>query len=167
MYRNYQRLSDPPFDWILLPVSGTVDIKVGGFVGREFTDLASAAGDATKISSAASPFTSADVGRILVITDGTNWTVQAVVITAVDGNGLATLSASAGGTGLTGGAGYQATDCRGLLILGTGNVVCSSARRPTTYATLPSVPVGMIPGRFGTVRNATNSTTATNIFALY
>jgi hypothetical protein len=74
-----------------------------------YTDLAIDSVDSTKVSSEESPFVSEDVGENLDITGGTGFTVQTVTILAVDENGVATVSASLGTPGSTGGAGTQWT----------------------------------------------------------
>ncbi len=165
MGSNYQRKSDPWIDNIPLPVdTSTVDLIVGGFPGQAFADLVIGAGNS--VTSATYTFVAGDVGKILVITSGTDFTADTYVITAV-AEGVATLSASPGTLAATGGVGYLATDCRGLLILTAGNVAATTLKRPTQKETLTGVPVGTLPGRFVKVYKAANGTTATNVFALY
>lgn len=73
-----------------------------------WTDLAISASNSAIVSSAASPFTSDDVGITIVITAGTGFTAGTYTVVSVDGSGNATLSASAGATSSTGGAAQQA-----------------------------------------------------------
>lgn len=61
--------------------------------------------DPTKIASPGTPFGSADVGKSLILRGGVGVTVSAPQILAVDGAGVATLSAAAGVSGSTGGYG--------------------------------------------------------------
>jgi hypothetical protein len=77
------------------------------FTDSDFTDLEIDASDNTKVSSVLLPFTAGDVGRYINITGGTGFTVQMVRVTAVDEDGVATVSAALGTTGSTGGEATQ------------------------------------------------------------
>lgn len=68
-----------------------------------WTDLVIDAGTNTLVTSVLRPFTQNDVGRLLYITGGTGFTVANRTITAVSSANVATLSASAGTLGSTGG----------------------------------------------------------------
>lgn len=97
--------------------NGVVD-NGGGFVagasGTDFsqqdsaqitrTDIVIDATNDDEVTSAGTPFTTAEVGNILNITDGTGFFAPArFEITAVDGGNKATLDRAAGNTGSTGG----------------------------------------------------------------
>lgn len=62
------------------------------------TDLASTNGTTNPciVTSASAPFTSADNGNGLIVTAGSNWTVQRALIVSVDGSGNATLDRACG-----------------------------------------------------------------------
>lgn len=62
------------------------------------TDLASSNGTTNPcvVSSAGSPLTSDDEGNSIIVTAGTNWTVQRAIIVDVDGSGNATLDRACG-----------------------------------------------------------------------
>ena len=165
MTTNYRQLNDPAGDLIAIPTAtASVDIQVGGFPEELNADLV--IGAANSVSSASYAFVSADIGKLLIITDGTNFAPGVYYVASVSG-GAATLSASPGSQGATGGTGAFATDCRGLLILGTGDVALSSVHRPNIKATLPSVPVGVLPIRPAKVYKASNGTTATSVWGLF
>ena len=68
-----------------------------------YTDLAIDASDNTKVSSQRRPFIASDVGFELKIIDGTGFNLVLLTINSIDGNGVATLSGSAGTVGSTGG----------------------------------------------------------------
>lgn len=59
----------------------------------------------TLLTSAATPFTTAEVNHTINIISGTGFTVGSFLITAVDGSNVATVNASAGTAGSTGGTG--------------------------------------------------------------
>jgi hypothetical protein len=102
-----------------LSSSGTTQVKWqslyntigGGYMVRDYgtisyTDIAVDATTNTKVTSALTPFTSADVGKTLVITGGTGFTPGAYTISTVVSN-VATLSASPAATSTTGGYGNR------------------------------------------------------------
>lgn len=165
MTSPYSDRNDPAFDAIPLPVdTASVDLVVGGFPGEKFADLV--IGAANSISSASYTFVAGDVGKIVVIMSGTNFTADTYYIASVAG-GEATLNASPGTQGATAGVGYLATDCRALLILGAGNVALTTQARSTQKETLTAVPVGTLPIRPAKVYKAANGTTATNVYGLF
>lgn len=168
MGANYKHFSDPFIDAIPLAIdSVAVDVVVGGYVGRAFTDLVIDASTNTDVTSATYTFVAGDIGKLLAITSGTGFTADTYVIVAIPSAGKARLSAAVGTVASTAGVGFFASDCRGLLILTAGNVVLSTVKRPAQYETLTAVPVGILPGRIAIVRKASNLTTATNIYSLY
>lgn len=71
------------------------------------TDLAINASDATIVSSSATPFDVNDVGNILNITAGTNFTAGRYEVISVDGSANATLDRAAGTVASTGGTAYE------------------------------------------------------------
>jgi len=105
-----------------------------------YTDLAISGANTSKVTSAAHPFQTAQVGQVLVITGGTNWTTGNYVITAVDGSHVATLSAAAATSGTaTSGAGtaYNVQD------YSKSNIIAVRYSAPVT------TPLGTIQWRFG------------------
>jgi hypothetical protein len=88
-------------------------------VSTNFTDLAIGTTD-TQVTSAANPFTSADVGKTLLIQGGTGFTKGVYTISSVT-SGVATLSAAAGTASSTGGIGQIA------LALAAGNYQLTSS----------------------------------------
>jgi len=167
MGSNYQRMSDPAVDAIPVPVeTASVDLVVGGFPAEKFTDLVIDGSLNTKVTSASYTFVAGDVGKLLIVTGGTGFTVGVYYVASVAA-GAATLSAAVGTVSSTGGTGHFASDCRGLLILGTGNLALTTLGRPATYQTMTSVPAGVLPIRPAIVRKAANGTTATGVYALY
>ena len=94
MSSNYNQLNDPWSDAIPLPAETVaVDMLLGGFPGTAFTDLVIDGSANTKVTSAAHPFVAGDVGKILVVMSGTNFTADTYVIVAVDANAVATIGA--------------------------------------------------------------------------
>jgi hypothetical protein len=78
-------------------------LVVSNILSATYTDLIIDGSDNTKCTSAANPFTAAQVGETLQITGGTGFTVQDVVIYAVDGSHVAYCIAALGTAGSTGG----------------------------------------------------------------
>lgn len=165
MTSPYCDRNDPACDAIPLPVdTASVDLIVGGFPAEAFSDLV--IGAANSVTSASCLFTADDVGKVLVITGGTNFTKDTYYVASVS-QGAATLNASPGTQGATAGTGRFATDCRAILVLGTGNVALDPVQRPGQKETLPGVPVGILPIRPSKVYKASNGTTATNVYGLF
>ena len=104
-----------------------------------FTDLAISSGNLNQVTSSAHPFGSGDVGKALVITGGTNWTVGVYSILSVASN-VATLSANAAtSTSATSGTGasYTVQDYSKYSNIFVG------------YSAPASTPAGSISWRFG------------------
>jgi hypothetical protein len=75
------------------------------------TDLVIGNPTTTSLTSAGTPFTTAEVGNLINITAGTGFTTGYYEITAVDGSNVATVDRSAGTAGSTGGTGYVGGAC--------------------------------------------------------
>lgn len=161
-------ISEQPWrDAISIPAStASVDLQVGGFPSLNFADLVIDGSDNTKVTSTGYTFVATDVGKLLIVTGGTGFTVGVYYIASVAA-GAATLSGAVGTVASTGGTGRFATDCRSLYIGGAGNVVLSTVARPTAYQTFTAVPVGILPVRPAVVRKASNGTAATTILGLF
>jgi len=154
-------------DAIPLPVeSASVDLQVGGFSGRKFTDLVIDGSLNTKATSASYTFVAGDIGKIVVVTGGTDFTVGTYYIASV-AEGAATLSAAVGTVASTGGVARFATDCRGLLVLVAGNIAITTLARPTTKQTMLSVAAGVLPIQVATLYKAANGTSATGVYGLF
>lgn len=74
------------------------DRSKGANYHKNNTDLASTNGTTNPciVTSAGSPFVADDAGNGIIITAGTNWTVQRALIVSVDGSGNATLDRACG-----------------------------------------------------------------------
>jgi hypothetical protein len=86
-------------------VNAGTDRSQQAAVQQAYTDLAIDAADTTLISSAAHPFSSADIGNLINLTGGVGFTTGRCEITSVDGSSRAVLDRSAGTGGSTGGTG--------------------------------------------------------------
>lgn len=60
-----------------------------------------------------------------------------------------------------------AANCRGLLVLTSGNVAIQTIDGAAAKVVLSGVPVGILPIRCQTVYSTGNGTTASNVYALY
>jgi hypothetical protein len=153
-------------DAIPLPVeSASVDLVIGGFPGQAFSDLVIDGSLNTKVTSAYCPFVAGDVGKILVVTGGTGFTVGTYYIASV-ADGAATLSAAVGTVASIGGVARFASNFRALLILVAGNVALTTIARPVTKQTMMSVPAGVLPIQTAILYRVANGTAATGIYGL-
>lgn len=93
------------------------------------TDLVIGNPATTTLTSAATPFTTAEIGNIIHVTAGTNFTDGHYEITAVDGSNIATVdravgtAGATGGTGVVGGAKAHPDDVDDTTVLTAGNIV--------------------------------------------
>lgn len=95
-------------DKIKLVAATYTDLAIG--VKAFLFDLAIDASDDTKVSSPTRKFLDTDIALTLQIDSGTDFTPGTYTILSVDGDGVATLDASAGTVGATGGVGEVVDD---------------------------------------------------------